>query len=57
MSTEMPCLLESGSVSPRPRNASIAERAEPESSSVNVVTLRHRLIETVYIFNRESLQL
>ncbi len=49
MSTEMPCLLESGSVSPRPRNASVRVGAKGESSSLNVVTLRYRIIDSVYL--------
>jgi hypothetical protein len=50
MSTEMPLPLESGSVSPRPRNASVRVGAKGESSSLNVVTLRHRFIGSVYLY-------
>jgi hypothetical protein len=49
MSIEILVPLESGSVSPLPRNASVRVGAKGESSSLNVVTLRHRFMDSVYL--------
>jgi hypothetical protein len=51
MSTEMPRPLESGSVSPRPRKASVKVRAEPVRVRVSAVTLYHCFIVSVYLYS------